>query len=80
MRAEIIALLGELEAVAEPGLLKDAPPVPRIPLDDPKRDRLWDRAVKLMRELGSAIDADPVPVTPAAGSATRLRRRRVEFA
>jgi hypothetical protein len=49
-----------------------------IPLDDPKRDRLWDRGLKILRELGSAVDADPVPVKPA-GSATRLRRRRVEF-
>jgi len=78
MRSEVTAILDALEATTAPGLLPDAPATLVIPLDDPKRDRLWDRGLKILRELGSAIDADPVPVKPATSS-RKARRRRVEY-
>lgn len=72
MRAELRAVLAELTpAMPVAGLLPDLPPIPIRPsLGD--RMRLWDLAIKLGRELGSAIDADPVP---AEAAPERPRRR-----
>lgn len=77
MRREMSAILAALNEPAPAGLLPDAAPTFAIPLDDPRRDRLWDRAVKLARELGTEID-----LTPAAGAAQPARRRsprKVDF-
>lgn len=81
MRDELRAVLVELEGTVAPtGLLDTEFTTAEVKTrpDLQTRMRLWDLAIKVGRELGSAIDADPVPVTPA-GSSTRLRRRRVEY-
>lgn len=77
MRDEMRGILEALSAVKAAGLLDVAPEL-AIPLGDAQRDRLWDRAVKLGRELGSAIDADP-PEAPTAQPATRRSRKRVDY-
>lgn len=81
MRDELRGILAALKAAKPLGLV-DVGPELAIPLEDPRRDRLWDRAVKLGRELGSAIDADPVPIRPTEGSAAakpRPRRRKLDM-
>lgn len=77
MRLELRTVLRELEGSPAPaGLLPDPEARPiRPPLGD--RMRLWDLAIKLGRELGSAIDAEP---TPAEAAPSRPRRRaRVDY-
>jgi hypothetical protein len=71
MRAELAALLDELKgSPPPPGILADVEAViVRPPLKD--RAALWDLAIKLGRELGSAIDATPAPAIVGPG-----RRRR----
>jgi len=62
MRDDLAALLEDLAPKVPHGLLADAP-AERPNLAD--RTRLWDLAIKLGKELGSAIDADPVSLEPA---------------
>src|SRR5438045_2974930 len=76
MRDEMRGILEALSAVKPVGLLDVAPEL-AIPLGDAQRDRLWDRAVKLGRELGSAIDADPAPAA-SSPKTTRRSRKRVD--
>jgi hypothetical protein len=76
MRTELRALLVEIRGkVPEPGLglVATEPVRPAIEA----RRALWALAIQLGRELGSAIDADPVPVTAEPGP--RARRRPVDF-
>lgn len=74
MRSELSAILDELEPRApEPGLIPDVPAEPRrLPVKD--RAGLWDLAIKLGRELGSAIEPGPEPTGGAAPRAPRKRR------
>lgn len=80
MRTELRAVLTELEGQRQPaGLLPDTEP-PMIRPTLPDRMRLWDLAIKIGRELGSAIDADPVPVeTPITASGQGRSRKRVDM-
>jgi len=77
MRAELDGLLGEIAGAPAPaGLLDDpSPPIVRPPARD--RAALWDLAIKLGRELGSAIDPAPPPAPVA--SARRPRPRAVDY-
>jgi hypothetical protein len=80
MRAELRAVLGELEGVdPPPGLDLDGKPPER---QRPKLDvrmKLWDLAIKVGRELGAAIDADP-PATDGKPQTTPKRSRaRVDY-
>jgi enoyl-CoA hydratase/carnithine racemase len=79
MRAELASILDALEAVKS-GLMTDVPPAPVIPLDDERRTRLWDRAVKLARELGTAVDPPGDPTAaPAMPPGPPRRRGRPDF-
>lgn len=75
MRTELQAILASL-AAKQAGLMPDLPEAFAIALDDPKRDRLWDRAVKLARELGAEVDLTP-PAPEAPGA--RRRSRKIDF-
>jgi len=74
MRDELRAVLAELRGTPEPaGLMPDVVPALKRPsLAD--RMRLWDLAIKLGRELGTAIDAAP-PEADGPAPAPRARRR-----
>ena len=75
MRAELRGLLVELEGRPPPAGLGLVPSEPVRPsLAD--RARLWDLTIRLGRELGAAIDAEPAP---GAGPAPRSRRKRVDY-
>lgn len=83
MRDELRACLADLRGkVPDRGLL-DAelpdPPAPERPnLTD--RARLWDLAIKIGRELGTAVDPSPDVGTPELGIPPRPRRRgKVDF-
>lgn len=80
MRTELRACLGELAgAPAPPGLLpEDGPPVINRPsLKD--RTALWDLAIKIGRELGTAVDVAPA-TTDAEPTARRPRsRKRIDY-
>lgn len=74
MRDELGALLDELAPkVQDQGLGMVAIP-PKRP-DLTTRSKIWDLAIKLGRELGTAIDPDPLPSGPAAPSRPRARKR-----
>lgn len=82
MRGELRAVLAELEGTVAPTGLLDTEFTKaevRIRPDLAARTRLWDLAIKIGRELGSAIDADPVPVVASPGATAKTRRRRVDF-
>lgn len=83
-RAELRAVVAALEATAAGGILPagDGETLPlAIPLEDPRRDRLIDRGIKVARDLGASIDVTPDPDTPGSAPATtpRPRRRKVDF-
>jgi hypothetical protein len=77
MRDELRTLLVELAGKAPErglGLVNTERVRPSIET----RKSLWALAIQLGRELGSAIDADPVPLTPATAPRA-ARRRPVDF-
>lgn len=76
MRGELAALLDDLTPKpADLGLGLVPAPDSRLPIAD--RMRIWDLAIKLGRELGSAID--PVPVPVVRGPSPARRRARVDY-
>lgn len=78
MRGELRAVLGELAPVTETSdMFPDLPAVTKRP---PLRERmqLWDLAIKLGRELGSAIDV-PDPGSNVAGPGPRRRGGRADY-
>lgn len=78
MRTELRAVLVDLEGTpAAPGLIPDVAPA-RVRPSLADRSRLWDLAIKLGRELGTGIDADPTP-QDAPGRPGVPRRGRVDF-
>lgn len=82
MRDELRACLVELKgSVAETGLLDSEFTTSEVRtrpnLTD--RQRLWDLAIKIGRELGSAVDADPVPLAETAAGPKPRRRRAVDY-
>jgi hypothetical protein len=70
MREELARLLDDLAPVPQPDGLHG--PVPAKRPDLATRSRVWDLAIKLGRELGTAIDPDPSP----AGAPLPARRRK----
>jgi hypothetical protein len=78
MRDELAGVLDELHGAAPaPGLMLDGKPagVVRPSLSD--RAKLWDLAIRLGRELGTAIDV--VPDAPAPTARRAPRRAPVDF-
>lgn len=80
MRAELERLLIELEPTKPApglGLVKERPK----PLPIGERSKRWDLAIKLGRELGSALEgeASPAADADASGSDRRLPRGRVDY-
>lgn len=79
MRAELGGLLDALEPPGvsdQLGLDGKPAPQPALPLTE--RARIWDLAIRLGRELGTAIDAHPEPTGPAVPSRP-ARRGRVDY-
>jgi len=76
MRHELRAIVEAVGARAS-GLLPDVPASFVIPLDDARRDRLFDRGVKLGRELGTEVDVAPPVPEPTARRGPR--RSRVDY-
>ena len=79
MRAELGDLLDSLAPIEQDeglGLVKMPPKRP--PLSE--RTKIWDLAIKLGKELGSAIDPRPMdaPLTPEGGR-SKPRARRVAY-
>lgn len=74
MRTELRAVLAELAPVTEASAM--FPDLPAVTKRPPLRERmqLWDLAIKLGRELGSAIDV-PDPDAQVAGPGRRRARR-----
>lgn len=65
MRLELSDLLTSLQPVPQDqGLGMVAVPDKRPPLSE--RTKIWDLAIKLGRELGSAIEPDPLPEPPTS--------------
>lgn len=78
MRVELADLLTSLEPVPQDqglGMVTVPPKRPSLA----ERTKIWDLAIKLGRELGSAID--PTPTTGAAGAGSRgiPRPRKVSY-
>ena len=79
MRRELRAVLGELEPTTDGQIALDGKPAePKRPKLE-TRARLWDLAIKLGRELGTAIDAGDGPADDTPATTARPRRRRVDF-
>lgn len=81
MRSELRDVLAELKGSVTPtGLLDSEFTTAEVRTRPPiaERVRLWDLAIKIGRELGSAIDADPVPVA-SAPAGPRGRRRKLDY-
>jgi hypothetical protein len=83
MRDELRACLVELKgSVAPTGLLDSEFTVSEVRTRPPLKDRaaLWDLAIKVGRELGTAVDAGPAKGSPAEAPAPRKwRRSRVDY-
>lgn len=77
LRAELRGIVDALAARQAGGLLPDADEL-MVPLEDPRRDRLIDRGVKVARELGGAIDESDAP-DPEQPKSAPPRRRRVDY-
>lgn len=79
MRDELRAVLVELRgAEPAPGLdLTGVAVGPQRPKLD-VRIRLWDLAIKVGRELGTAVDPSP-PTSGAAPAGPTRRRSRIDF-
>lgn len=73
MRRELEDCLTELEGTPQPDGLHG--PVPPKRPDVAGRSRIWDLAMKLGRELGAAIDPDPLPDGPPAPAKRKVRGR-----
>jgi hypothetical protein len=79
LRDELRAIVDALGA-RKSGLIPDLAPEFTIALDDPRRDRLVDRGIRVGRELGTEVDPTPAPGQGPATPATRARRpRKVDF-
>lgn len=76
MRAELRAIVEALGA-RKTGLMPDVVEL-AIPLDDPRRDRLVDRGVKVGRELGTEVDVGGT-AAPESAAPARVRRRKPDF-
>jgi hypothetical protein len=75
MRAELRAVLGELQGSGGEQLGLDGQPIIKRPALE-ARVRLWDLAIKLGRELGTEVDVTPAPADQAAAVAELRPRRR----
>lgn len=79
MRDDLASVLDELHGSAPaPGLLLDGKPAAIVRPSLADRAKLWDLAIRLGRELGTAIDVGPDPATPAPARRAP-RRGRVDF-
>ena len=80
MRVWLTRLLDELDgAPPKPGLLDDVDAAAVTVYPDPiAASKLWDLAIRLGRELGTAIDPSP-PTTAASGSSGPRPRKRVDY-
>ena len=79
LRTELRAVVDALNAAAEPGLLADVAHKPAIGLDDPRRDSLIERGIKVARELGTEVDPTPPPGTLPSPAPRSRRARPVDF-
>lgn len=83
MRDELRAVLVELKGVVQPtGLLDSEFTTSEVRTRPPLKDRqaLWDLAIKVGRELGTAVDVAPATGSPAEPAAPRKwRRARVDY-
>lgn len=77
MRAELSDLLTDLDPVPQPDGLVG--PVPAVRPDLKQRAAIWDLAIKLGRELGSAIDPEGVAPVVRGPSPARRRRGPVDY-
>lgn len=79
MRTWLTRLLDDLDGrPAAPGLMPDAGDVTLFP-DTGEASKLWDLAIKLGKELGSAIDPAPAPGTAALTARGKPRARRATY-
>ena len=76
MRDWLGLTLDALEGEVQPDGLHG--PVPRKRPTATEAGRLWDLAMKLGRELGAAIEPDPLPDGPPAPNRPR-RSRKVDY-
>lgn len=80
MRDELRACLEELQGSdPPPGLALDGKPAAK---ERPKLDvrmRLWDLAIKVGRELGTAVDATPATAGAEPAAARPRSRKRIDY-
>lgn len=72
MRSDLSALLDELEPMPQPDGLHGPMPAKRLAIA--ARSERWTLAIKLGRELGAAIDPQPLEGGPSAPAPRKPRK------
>lgn len=82
MRDELRAVLVELRGAVTPtGLLDSEFTTAEVRTRPPLKDRqaLWDLGIKLGRELGTAVDVEPVTAGATAPGPRKRSRARIDY-